>query len=90
MSIARRMREEGLEADARIVRGKPSSEIAELARGADHNMLALASHGRSGISRLLLGSVAEAVVRESGDPVLIVRSSTVLTPDAVAETAPAS
>ena len=80
VSIARQMREEGLEADARIVKGKPSSEIAELARGADHNMLALASHGRSGISRLLLGSVAEAVVRESGDPVLIVRSSTVLTP----------
>ena len=36
-------------------------------------MIALTTHGRSGVSRLLLGSVAEAVVRESGCPVLVVR-----------------
>ena len=78
--IASRMRDEGLAVAVETVQGKPSSEIAEMARATDHNMIALATHGRSGMSRLLLGSVAEAVVRKSGDPALVVRSSTAITP----------
>ncbi len=71
---ARQLRKEGLEVGAELFRGKPSSVIADLARRTDHSMIVLAAHGRSRVSRMLLGSVAEAVVRESGDPVLIVRS----------------
>ncbi len=89
VSVARRLRDEGLSADVKTVHGKPSSAIAELARGANYNMITLATHGRSGMSRLLLGSVAEAVVRESGDPVLIVRSATLATPEPVRSPAPA-
>ena len=81
VSQARRLREEGLEVETEILRGSASSEIADLARGTDHNMIALATHGRSGVSRLLMGSVAEAVVRSSGDPVLVVRPETSVTPD---------
>ena len=86
--IARQMRDEGLGVAVETVQGKPSFEIAEMARATDHNMIALATHGRSGVSRLLLGSVAEAVVRESGDPVLVVRSATAITPSAADATAP--
>ena len=65
---------DGLDVSVEMVYGSPASRITQMARAADHNMIALTTHGRSGISRLLLGSVAESVIRESGDPVLIVRS----------------
>ena len=72
--VVSRLSDEGLDVSAEIVHGRPASTISEIARATDHDMIALTTHGRSGISRLLLGSVAEAILRESGDPVLIVRS----------------
>ena len=87
-SQARRLREEGLDVQTEILRGSASSEIVALARQTDHNMIALATHGRSGMNRLLMGSVAEAVVRASGDPVLVVRPSTAVTPDPALSNAP--
>ena len=71
--VARPLRDEGLDVQVETPRGRAASEIAELARRTDHSMIAIATHGRSGVRRLVLGSVAEAVVRESGDPVLVVR-----------------
>ena len=87
-SQARRLREEGLNVQTEILLGSASSEIVALARQTDHNMIALATHGRSGMNRLLMGSVAEAVVRASGDPVLVVRPSTGVTPDPALSNAP--
>lgn len=87
--IARQMRDEGLSVAVQTVQGKPSSEIAEMARSTDHSMIALATHGRSGVRRLLMGSVTEAVVRESGDPVLVVRSATAVTPASAGAADPA-
>ena len=71
--VARRLRDSGLRVDELLLHGKASSGIAEYAQGIEHGIVALTTHGRSGVSRLLLGSVAEAVVRESGCPVLVVR-----------------
>ena len=71
--VAKPLRDEGLDVEVETPRGRAASEIAELARRTEHSMIALATHGRSGVRRLVLGSVAEAVVRESGDPVLVVR-----------------
>ena len=88
VSVARQLREEGLEVETEILRGSASSEIVTQARRTDHSMIALATHGRSGVSRLLMGSVAEAVVRASGDPVLVVRPSTAVTPDPAPSNAP--
>lgn len=53
--------------------GRPSRTIVDYAdeNGFDH--IVMGSHGRSGVSRILLGSVAEAVVRRSPIPVTIVR-----------------
>lgn len=81
IGVARRLREEGLEVEIEVLLGSASSMIADIANRTDHNMIALATHGRSGVSRLLMGSVAEAVVRTSGDPVLVVRPETAVTPD---------
>lgn len=55
--------------------GYGAEEIIKLARQTPDNLIAMCSHGRSGIRRWLLGSVTERVVRHSGDPVLIIRAS---------------
>lgn len=53
--------------------GQPARTIVDFAdeRGVDH--IVIGSHGRSGVSRVLLGSVAEAVARRANVPVTIVR-----------------
>jgi nucleotide-binding universal stress UspA family protein len=51
----------------------PAQEIALLARDLDAHLVIVGTHGRRGISRVLLGSVAEGVVRLSPCPVLVVR-----------------
>lgn len=48
-------------------------EIASFAREANVDLIVMATHGRSGVSRLLLGSVAEKVVRIAPCPVMTVR-----------------
>jgi nucleotide-binding universal stress UspA family protein len=53
--------------------GLGADEIMALGRKLPDNLIAMCTHGRSGIGRWMLGSVAETVVRHSGDPVLIAR-----------------
>jgi nucleotide-binding universal stress UspA family protein len=53
--------------------GFAGDEIIALARQTADNLVAMSSHGRSGVKRWVLGSVAETVVRHGGDPVLITR-----------------
>ncbi|QLG63158.1 universal stress protein [Halorarum salinum] len=53
--------------------GKPSEAIVEYAGGGDVDLVVIGSHGRRGISRMVLGSVAEEVVRASPVPVTVVR-----------------
>ena len=53
--------------------GSPSREIVRYAEGEDCDLVVMGTHGRGGIDRLLLGSVAEKVVRSSSVPVLTVR-----------------
>lgn len=53
--------------------GNPGSEIVEYAKSIRANIIIMPSHGRSGLGRLLLGSVAERVLRLSNCPVLILR-----------------
>jgi len=53
--------------------GQPAQTIAETIEAEDIDHVVMGSHGRRGVSRLLLGSVAETVVRKSPVPVTIVR-----------------
>lgn len=53
--------------------GDPGTEIAKFAAEVDAGLVVISSHGRKGITRLLLGSVAERVVRMSPCPVLVLR-----------------
>ncbi len=56
-----------------IARGDPARGILEYAEESDIDQIVIGSHGRSGVSRVLLGSVAESVTRRSPVPVTIVR-----------------
>jgi nucleotide-binding universal stress UspA family protein len=55
--------------------GYGAEEIISLARETADNLVAMCTHGRSGVKRFALGSVTDRVVRHCGDPVLIVRAS---------------
>jgi nucleotide-binding universal stress UspA family protein len=58
-----------------VAEGTGPEQIIDLARKTSGNMVAMSSHGRSGMSRWLLGSVTDRVVSYSGDPVLVIRSA---------------
>ena len=69
------LRENGIEKVSSILLlGSGADEIIELAQGTPDNLIAMCTHGRSGVERWVLGSVTEKVVRHSGDPVLVVRA----------------
>ena len=55
--------------------GLSADEIIKFARETPANLVAMSTHGRSGVKRWVLGSVSETVVRHSGDPVLVLRAS---------------
>jgi nucleotide-binding universal stress UspA family protein len=56
-----------------LLDGSPSKRIVEYAEGEDCDLVVMGTHGRGGIDRLLLGSVAEGVVRACSVPVLTVQ-----------------
>jgi nucleotide-binding universal stress UspA family protein len=55
--------------------GLGADQIISFARDTRDNLVAMCSHGRSGVKRWVLGSVTETVVRYSGDPVLVIRAA---------------
>ena len=70
--IAARLAGGGLNVQWQLLVGHPATTIIELARETPHDIIAVATHGRSGISRWAMGSVAEALIRSTGDPVMVV------------------
>jgi universal stress protein A len=59
--------------DVRVEAGEPSDTILQIARQGGVDLIVMGTHGRTGLSRLLIGSVAEAVLRRSTCPVLTIR-----------------
>lgn len=56
-----------------VVEGSPSTEIVQYARQHNIDLIVIATHGRTGLPHVLLGSVAETIVRTAPCPVLTVR-----------------
>ncbi len=54
--------------------GEPAAEIVDYARESGMDLLVIGTHGRTGLSHAILGSVAERVVRHASCPVLTIRS----------------
>ena len=57
-----------------LLRGVPGTEIVKAAREWPADLIVIGSHGRSGMQRALLGSVAEAIMRHVPSPGLVVRA----------------
>lgn len=66
-----------VEVESVILEGSPAEEIIGFAEKNDVDLIVMGTHGMSGITRFLLGSVAEKVVRHSSKKVLVVRGETV-------------
>ena len=64
---------EGVEAKAEVVVGYAAEEIISIAEKEGADMIIMGTHGRKGIDRILFGSVAEKVVKNSPVPVLTIR-----------------
>jgi len=67
-------REKGIEAHVHITQGPIAEAIITTAQSQDVDLIALASHGRGGLSQLFYGSVAVGVLHRTDRPLLIVRS----------------
>ena len=67
------LRTAGLQTEARVAPGDPGQVIVELAQKEMVDLVVVGSHGRSGISRLLMGSVATHVVTHAPCSVLVVK-----------------
>lgn len=72
---AARLRESGIKASWRVEAGVPFEEIVRIAGEERADMIVMGTHGRSGLSRVLLGSVADRVLRLAPCPVLTVRQT---------------
>ena len=76
-SFVQRARDAGIGVEsARVADGDPARTIVEEADKGDYDLIAIGTHGRTGLSHLLLGSVAEKVVRKASRPVISVREKT--------------
>ena len=71
-AIDPRVREVRLE--CKFVEGEPVGEILRLAEAIGCDLIVMGTHGRTGLTRLLMGSVAEHVLRKAPCPVLTVRA----------------
>ena len=71
----RELKEKGIEkVSSVLLEGPGPTEIIDFAKKTPDNLVAMCTHGRSGIGRWVLGSVTERVAQYTGDPVLIVRA----------------
>lgn len=73
--IAVELRERGVRVETAVRRGLPAEEIVAGAREARADLIAMSTHGRSGLGRLLFGSVAEAVLRHADIPIFLHRAT---------------
>lgn len=69
------IRKAGLDVEGVVVSGKPFLEITRFAKEEHVDLIVMATHGRTGIEHMLLGSVAERVVRKSPCPVLTIKKT---------------
>jgi len=74
-SLAVELRNRGARVETSVRRGDPPDEIIAGARAAGADLIAMSTHGRSGLGRLVFGSVAEAVLRQAGIPVFLLRAT---------------
>jgi nucleotide-binding universal stress UspA family protein len=71
--LARELRDAGIPTRVDVAFGRPAQEIVIYAEREGMDLIAMSTHGRSGVSRWILGSVADKVLRGTHLPVMLVR-----------------
>jgi nucleotide-binding universal stress UspA family protein len=72
-TVEKRLKRKGFKVDTHVRYGNAAEEILNHAAMNDIDWVAMSTHGRSGVGRWLLGSVAEKVLRHSSKPIFLVR-----------------
>ena len=72
--VAGRIRALGVTVDCQEPEGDAADVIDELARTTGADLIALTTHARTGLGRLVMGSVADAIIRRAPCPVLVLRT----------------
>ncbi len=74
-TVCEKLREQGVDSvEGRVVHGHPGGTIIDMTRQIQDCLVAMTTHGVSGLDRWIRGSVANRVVRHSVDPVLVIRA----------------
>ena len=71
--LAEPVKDDGFCISTKVVIGEPAEKIIEQANEYGVDLIALTTHGRSGITRMAYGSVAEGVIHGSKTPILLLR-----------------
>lgn len=71
--VADELREEGIDVETEVVGGRAAAQIVEHADKEDVDLIALSTHGRSGLARWVMGSGVDKILRACEQPVLLVR-----------------
>ena len=72
--IAKGLQKKGIKVRVEVLLGNPAEEITSFAEHDSADLIVIASHGRSGLSRWAYGSVADKVFRASCAPILMIRA----------------
>ena len=70
---AQPLQEKGLDVTCVVLQGMPGNAIVSYSTQNEVDLVAIATHGHGGLGRLVFGSVADLVLRESGLPILVIK-----------------
>jgi len=72
----RSIRSRHTKASYQVAIGDPAQSIMEFSKKGKIDLVVMTTHGKSGLKRAIMGSIADVVIRESGKPVLVIRPQT--------------
>jgi nucleotide-binding universal stress UspA family protein len=73
--VSSRLKQAGVNAHAVLLTGKAADSLVRYANNNDVDLIIMATHGRSGISKIFWGSVAEKILRATAIPVLLIKTT---------------
>ena len=65
-----------IKASYQVTIGEPAQSIMQFSKKENISLIVMTTHGKSGLKRAVMGSIADVVIRESGKPVLVIRPQT--------------
>jgi nucleotide-binding universal stress UspA family protein len=72
--IEKRLEDKGVRAISEVLVGKPANKIVDYLSENSFNLIAMSTHGRSGLTRWAYGSVADRIIHAASSPILLVRT----------------